>query len=154
VKVAKESQEPQKPQESRGRDQCTLAERLDCLFRTVRANGGREHTYEEVANAIRSDGVSISHTYIWQLRKGIRDNPTKRHLEALAAFFGVPAAYFLDDEVADRIQTQLDLLAAMRDQSVRSIALRSAGLSPGSLRAIQGMIEHVRALEGLPDDPP
>ena len=132
----------------------TFAERLDHLFRTVRPAGRGEYTYEEVADAIRGTGVMISHTYVWQLRKGKRDNPTKRHLEALAEFFGVPPAYFLDDSVAQATNTQLDLLAAMRDSSVRALALRAAGLSASSLQAIRGMIEQARRIEGLPAEPP
>lgn len=132
----------------------TLAEKLDRLFGTVHPPGRGEYTYEEVAAAIRDRGVMISHTYVWQLRKGTRDNPTKRHLEALAEFFGVNAAYFLDDEAARRIDEQLELLAALRDNAVRTMALRAAGLSGPSLEAIHGMIEHARRIEGLPDDPP
>jgi transcriptional regulator with XRE-family HTH domain len=132
----------------------TLAEKLDRLFGTVHPPGRGEYSYEEVASAIRERGVMISHTYIWQLRKGARDNPTKRHLEALAEFFGVNAAYFLDDEAARRIDEQLELLAALRDNAVRTMALRAAGLSGPSLEAIHGMIEHARRIEGLPDDPP
>ena len=125
----------------------TLAAKLDRLFRTVRPAGRGEYTYEEVASAIRERGVGISHTYIWQLRKGARDNPTKRHLEALAEFFGV--------EAAQRIDGQLELLAALRDNAVRTVALRAAGLSEPSLEAIRGMIEHARRIEGLPPaDPP
>lgn len=130
----------------------TLAAKLDRLFRTVRPAGRGEYTYEEVATAIRDRGVMISHTYVWQLRKGTRDNPTKRHLEALAEFFGVNAAYFLDDDPATvkRIEDQLELLAALRDNAVRTVALRAAGLSAPSLEAIHGMIEHARRIEGLP----
>ncbi|GGM81140.1 XRE family transcriptional regulator [Dactylosporangium sucinum] len=128
----------------------TLAAKLDRLFRTVHPAGRAEYTYEEVATAIRDRGVMISHTYIWQLRKGARDNPTKRHLEALAEFFGVNPAYFLDDEAARRIDEQLELLAALRDNAVRTVALRAAGLSAPSLQAIQGMIEQARKIEGLP----
>lgn len=135
----------QEPTES---DQRTLAARLDRLFRTVHPGGRGEYSYEEVASAIRADGVMISHTYVWQLRKGLRDNPTKRHLEGLAKFFGVPVSYFFDDDTT-AVDAQLELLAALRDQSVRSVALRTAGLSPASLKAIAGMIEHARAIEGL-----
>ena len=130
----------------------SLAAKLDRLFRTVRPPNRVEYTYEEVATAIRDRGVMISHTYIWQLRKGARDNPTKRHLEALAEFFGVNPAYFLDDEAAQRIDEQLELLAALRDNAVRTVALRAAGLSAPSLEAIHGMIEHARRIEGLPPD--
>lgn len=129
-----------------------LAEKLDRLFRTVHPRGRSEYTYEEVAEAIRSlGGPTISATYLWQLRKGARDNPTKKHLEAIASFFGVPPSYFFEDETAARIEAELELLAALRDASVRQMALRAFGLSPESLGAIRDMIERVRQLEGLPN---
>jgi transcriptional regulator with XRE-family HTH domain len=128
----------------------TLAERVDHLFRTVRPGSRGEYSFEEVARSLQArGGPTVSATYLWQLRKGLRDNPTKRHLEALADFFGVPPAYFFDDAVAARIDAELDLLVAMRDAAVRQIALRAVGLSPESLSAIADMIERVRQLEGL-----
>jgi transcriptional regulator with XRE-family HTH domain len=126
----------------------SLAERLDRLFRTVRPAGRGEYSYEEVASAIRDRGTMISHTYVWQLRKGIRDNPTKRHLEGLAQFFGVSASYFLDEDTSE-IEAQLELLVALRGAQVRTMAVRAADLSPSGLAAIQAMVEHVRSLEGL-----
>lgn len=132
----------------------TLAEKLERLFRAVHPGSRGEYTYREVAEAIRQrGGPTISPTYIWQLRTGQRTNPSMRHLEALAEFFGVPVSYFSSDDTAARVNAELDLLAALRDTSVRHIALRAAGLSPQSLAAITDMIEHVRRLEGLPDPP-
>lgn len=129
-----------------------LAEKLDHLFRTVHPRDRGEFSHEEVAEAIRArGGPTISATYLWQLRKGLRDNPTKKHLEALADFFGVPPAYFFDDEATERIDAELELLAALRDAPVRDLALRAVGLSPESLGTIAEMIERVRQLEGLPD---
>ena len=89
---------------------------------------------------------TISATYVWQLRKGLRDNPTKNHIEALAGFFGVPPAYFFDEDTAAQIDAELELLAAIRDANVRSLALRAQGLSPESLDTIAEMIERVRKL--------
>ena len=133
----------------------TLAAKLDRLFRAVHPPGRGEYSYEEVASSLRKQGgPTISGTYVWQLRKGIRDNPTKKHLEALALFFGVEPSYFFDEAASAQIAAELELLAAMRDAEIRSVALRSAGLSPDSLGAIRGMIEHARRLEGLPDDDP
>ena len=130
----------------------TLAQKLDHLFRTVHPGTRGEYSFEEVAAAIRGrGGPTISATYLWQLRKGLRDNPTKKHLEALAAFFGVPPAYFFDDDAARRIEAELALLATLRDTSIRQIALRAVGLSPESLNALTEMILRVRQLEGLPD---
>jgi transcriptional regulator with XRE-family HTH domain len=127
----------------------TLAEKIDRLFRAVHP-ADREYTHEEVASAIRKDGgPTISATYLWQLRKGQRNNPTMRHLEALSKFFGVPPAYFFDDEVSAQIDSELSLLASMRDISVRQVALRASGLSQESIQAIVDMIERVRELEGL-----
>jgi transcriptional regulator with XRE-family HTH domain len=130
----------------------TLAAKVDHLFSTVRPRSGDEYSFEEVAAAIRAKGgPTISATYLWQLRKGVRDNPTKRHLEVLAEFFGVPAAYFFDDVEAGRINAELGLLSALRDAPVRRIAMRANGLSPKSLGAIAEMVDRVRELEGLPD---
>lgn len=133
----------------------TLAAKLNRLFSTVAPRGGGEYTYEDVAEAIRNKGgPTISATYLWQLRKGLRDNPTKRHLEALAGFFGVPPAYFFDSAEAERIDAELALLAALRDGPVRQIAMRANGLSAKSLEAITEMVDRVRELEGLSPSPP
>ncbi|MFJ9779498.1 helix-turn-helix domain-containing protein [Amycolatopsis sp. NPDC101161] len=130
----------------------TLSAKLNHLFGVVRPADGDEYTFDEVAESIRAQGgPTISATYLWQLRKGLRDNPTKRHLEALAAFFGVPPAYFFDDAEAERIDAELTLLSALRDAPVRQIALRARGLSAKSLEAISDMVDRVRELEGLPE---
>jgi transcriptional regulator with XRE-family HTH domain len=131
----------------------TLADKLNHLFATVRSPRG-EYTHEQVATAIeQAGGPTISATYVWQLRKGLRDNPTKHHLEALATFFGVPAAYFLDEEMTARVNEQLDLLAAFRDAQVRDLAVRASGLSPETLKTVIDMVERARELEGLPRTP-
>lgn len=131
-----------------------LARKIDRLFKDVH-KGGREHSAEEVAAGLREmGGPTISSTYIWQLRTGKRDNPTKKHLEALAAFFRVPVAYFFDDEAAQRIDAELDLLVAMRDTGVRSIALRTVGLDAGSLQAVRSVVDQLRSLQHLPPVPP
>ena len=133
-----------------GRPPPSLATKLDRLFQAVRPAGRSEYSYQEVADAIRGEGgPTISATYLWQLRKGLRDNPTRNHLAALARFFGVSPAYFFDDDAAEVVDAQLSLLAAMRDASVRSVALRAAGLSVESLAAVQVVIDHARRLEGL-----
>ena len=132
-------------------EQRSLADKLEHLFRTVRETARREYSNEEVAAAIaRDQGVTISASYIWYLRTGQRDNPTLKHLNALAAFFGVPAAYFLDDETSDRVDAELALVTAMKDAGVRDVALRATGLSPKSLGTINDVINRVRELEGLP----
>ena len=121
----------------------TLAEKLDALFGAVHPRG-REYTHEEVARGAEAiGGPTISATYVWQLRKGMRDNPTKHHLEALAGFFGVPPAYFFDDEASDNIAAELEMLAALRDEDVRNVAMRAASLTPEARAALAQLIEQL-----------
>ena len=135
-------------------DTKTLAQKIDHLFTVVHPAKG-EYTHEQVATAIEAGGgPTVSATYLWQLRKGMRDNPTKRHLEALGAFFGVPPSYFFDEAAAAAVDTELELLTALRDEQVRRLATRAAGLSPETLKTLIDMIERARQLEGLPGDSP
>lgn len=46
------------------------------------------------------------------------------------------------------------MLAALTDDKVRDLALRAAGLSDRSLRAIADMVDSARAVEGLPASAP
>jgi transcriptional regulator with XRE-family HTH domain len=128
----------------------TLADKLNHLFDTVVPAGRGPYSAEEVARAITDAGIPISGSYIWLLRRGRRDNPTLKHLEGIAKFFGVPPAYFFDDEVAATVHAELGLLSALRDSHVQHVALRAVGLSRESLDTISELIERVRALEGLP----
>lgn len=135
-------------------DRRSFAAKLNHLFETVVPVGGGTYSTEEVARAISSGSVSISGSYIWLLRKGQRDNPTLKHIEALARFFGVPPAYFFEDQVAKAVDRELELMVALRSAGVQHVALRAAGLSPRSLRTIKEIIERARELEGLPEESP
>ena len=129
----------------------TFAEKLDFLFRTHPRPDGRESSTRQVAAWIQAERAhAVSPAYIWQLRTGERDNPTKRHIEDLAAFFSVSPQYFFAEDATERAQAELALVAALQQQpAVRHLALRSLGISTESLQAISETIERVRALEGL-----
>ncbi|HWG97798.1 MAG TPA: helix-turn-helix transcriptional regulator [Pilimelia sp.] len=140
----------------------TLAEKLNYLFQTLHPGQREPFSSRHVASAVTAAAAArgdtkyeITHSYISLLRSGERDNPTLKHLEALADFFGVPVSYFFaDDAGARRIEQQVELLVAMADAGVREVAFRAAGLSPESLRIITAMMRQVRKLEGLEQDPP
>jgi transcriptional regulator with XRE-family HTH domain len=129
-----------------------LARRLDHLFRTVHPKDRGPYTPAEVAEAINTAAGErvVSATYLWLLRTGQRDNPTLRHLVALARFFGVPPVYFLPDDNGRDTELPAEVVAALTDDKVRDLALRAAGLSDRSLRAIADMVDSARAVEGLP----
>jgi len=132
-----------------------FAERLDHLFRTVHPKDRGPWTPAEVAEAINaaSDERVVSGTYLWLLRTGQRDNPTMKHIIAIARFFGVPPTYFFPDDTMQQGAVPAHLAAALSDDKVREMALRAAGLSDRSLTAITDMINSARTMEGLPATP-
>lgn len=134
------------------REPTSLAAKIDKLFQVVRKANREQYSHDEVAKACReATGESFSTTYLWQLRTGRRDNPTKRHLEALAQFFQVSPAYFFDDEQSARIAEELELLGALRDAGVRNVALRAVTLSPAGLDTINDMIDAIARREAIRD---
>ncbi|MFI1767639.1 hypothetical protein ACH41H_37120 [Streptomyces sp. NPDC020800] len=124
--------------------------RLTTLIAAVYPDERRRPGYAKLAQEIReTTGRAISGTYLWELATGKKSNVTLDHLEALAEFFGVPTEYFVNDEVADKVDGQLALVSALRDAQVRHLALRAHGLSPASLDALLAMVEEVRRLQDL-----
>jgi transcriptional regulator with XRE-family HTH domain len=123
-----------------------LARRLDHLFRTVHPTARKACTPAEVAAAInQAAGERVtSGTYLWQLKTGRRDNPTYKVILGLAGFFGVSPTYFFEDQAVERGAMPPEVEAALRDDKVRDIALRAAGLSERSLQVISETISLAR----------
>jgi transcriptional regulator with XRE-family HTH domain len=123
------------------------------MFRTVHPKDRGPYTPAEVADAINAAAGErvVSGTYLWLLRTGQRDNPTMKHLIAIARFFAVPPTYFFPDDSLDENAVPAELAAALGDAQVREMALRAAGLSDRSLKAITDMIKNARSVEGLPE---
>ncbi|MEU6715812.1 helix-turn-helix domain-containing protein [Nonomuraea sp. NPDC046802] len=128
----------------------TLADKLNHLFATIHPGGRGPYSNTEVAAGISANSGSITDAYIGLLRSGKRDNPTYNHLKGLAEFFGVSVNYFFDDEVAAKIDAELELVTAMRDNDVQQIALRSKDLTPQNRSAILTIIDQIRQMQGLP----
>jgi transcriptional regulator with XRE-family HTH domain len=129
-----------------------LADKLNYLFAHNTPRDGQEYSNEQVAAAITARGeVKISQSYIWQLRKSKKDNPTYKHLQALAGFFGVPVSYFFDDEVTDRVAQQLEKLRSEQlrlnelagTNDVQLMAMRAGELSPHRRRLVMELLNVV-----------
>ena len=127
-----------------------IASRLEHLFRTVHPADRGPYTPGDVAAAINAEAGEdvISGQYIWLLRTGRRDNPTYKHLIAISWFFGVSPMYFFDDAEVQRDAVPAELVTALKDDTVREMALRAAGLSDRSLKAIGDMVDSARSLQG------
>ncbi len=132
----------------------TLADKINKLFQAI-TDDGREHSNEHVAQAISKTGITISQSYIWQLRKGKKDNPTMRHLQALANFFGVPVAYFFDDTVAGEVDGKLAQMAAeqasvneaFENGDIKLMAMRAGELSDKGRKQVMDLLDVVYRLE-------
>lgn len=131
----------------------TFADRLNFLFETVHPATRRRYSNDEVAAAIHDHhATGISATYIWLLRNARRDNPTIKHVEALARFFGVPSAYFFNEDMTSQVTRELRLAQTLKSVGVQRLALRANGLSAQSIDTLIEMIDRVRELEGLPKE--
>lgn len=131
----------------------SFSNKLDRLFRAVRPAGtDREYSYREVAEAVADRGApAVSESYLYMLRSGRRDNPGMKLIEALADFFGTSVTYFYDDPRAEPRTDEALLVAALRNSSIRELALRSVTLSTGNLRHLLGIVEQVQEMERLPE---
>lgn len=134
----------------------TLADKINRLFETIRRQDGKEFSNEQVAAAISAGGrTTISQSYIWQLRKATKTNPTLAHVQALATFFGVPVGYFTDDDVATEVAGKLKALEAQQQRvseamgrgEVRLMAMRAGELSPEGLQQVAGLLDVIYRLE-------
>ncbi|MFI2029805.1 hypothetical protein [Streptomyces buecherae] len=77
------------------------------------------------------------------LRRGSKKNPSTELLQALAQFFGVPTSYFLDEETARRVDSEIALSRVARNNEVRNLALRALELSPEGLAAVSHIVDVV-----------
>jgi transcriptional regulator with XRE-family HTH domain len=126
-----------------------VAQALDYLFKTVHPKERGSYSYKEAAALINEAAGEdvISHSYLWQLRTGKRDNPTLRQIAVMSAFFGVSPLYFFSDEAAQRAAPQIELANAIKDPDVRDLALSVAGLSQVSLKALRELTDTLWTLE-------
>src|SRR5215831_4929451 len=93
----------------------TLAGKVNWLIdRAHPAGRGPLSNAEVTALIAKVTGEQFSHTTIWKLRNGQATNPQMRLIEALARTFGVPPAFFFDDEQAGLLREQAELLALVR----------------------------------------
>ncbi|MBI3215835.1 MAG: helix-turn-helix transcriptional regulator [Mycobacterium sp.] len=130
----------------------TFADRLTRLFDTVYPPGRGPHTAAEVIAALKAEGITMSAPYLSQLRSGNRTNPSITTINALANFFRIPPAYFLDDDYFEKLDAELTWLADMRDEGVRRIAARSVGLSPAAQQDLVRAADELRRRENLPQE--
>lgn len=142
----------------------TFQQRLRHLLATMTKPSGETYSYRELAAAIKEKGFDgPSSAYLNQLATGARSDPKMSHVQGIAAAFGVPTAYFFDDEVSARVNEQL---AALREEQERAraqrptdedaqlIAFRAGELSDRGRRQVMDLLDVVYRLERRESAPP
>ncbi|MGO4105856.1 hypothetical protein AB4Y63_18105 [Leifsonia sp. YAF41] len=122
-----------------------LARKLNLLLDVVVAEGNTPYTYREIAAGLTAKSVSISRARWQYMIKG--EGPLVsdvRLLTEIANFFGIAPAYLLgsDDDLPERIDSQLELVRMIRVKRVINFAARTLGdTSPEALREITRLLE-------------
>lgn len=136
-----------------GQDEWALKDRINALFETFYAPGERPPSIDYVVQEITARGGSMSVGYLSELRTGKATNPRLDHLKALADYFGVPLSYFTDDAASREIAEEMRLLRALRDNDVRSLALRASYLDDETRTALAAIINNMAPADGGQDAP-
>ena len=122
----------------------SLARKLNLLLDSALAEG-RKITYNEVSDAMKEAGTPVSRARWHYMRVGSGPAVRDEHfLRNLAKFFGVNENYLLEDdqELPEKVEAQLDLLATMRANKIKDFAARQLdGLDPATLRQIRDLID-------------
>ena len=130
-----------------------LGSRLEHLFETIPSPSSGRWSNVEMASRLGEQGIETTPAYIGMLRRGRRNHPSLAIINGMATIFGVPTAYFYDAAVAERLDRDLELLVAVRQAGMEKIALRASALSPKGLREIGMIVDAVRRIEGIDDEP-
>lgn len=125
--------------------QAELARKLNLLLDVVVAEGNTPHTYREIADDLRAKHLSLSRARWAYMIAGTGPLVTDADLlTGIAEFFQIPPAYLLgsDDDVPERVDSQLAFVKKLRAQRVVSFAARTLGdVSPETLRHITELLE-------------
>ncbi|WP_190128401.1 hypothetical protein [Streptomyces mashuensis] len=119
----------------------SFADRLDFLC-THDPRG--PFTNPQVVRMLEERGLPApSSTYMWQLRTGRADNPTKKHMDALADLFAVPQDYWSNRGTATTVNSMITRLNELKEsgadpeqlhRQLRSFTkLMSQGVAPEAL---------------------
>lgn len=126
-------------------ERTSLSRRVEWLFETVKnERTGGPYTEAEVARAALGD---LTEKDVSEIRSGRLTNPTVRQILALADFFGVEPAYFLE-RGKDPPTLDGGSIRALGDEKSRMLLHKSLDLSEAEKDMLIDMIEHLQRLRG------
>jgi transcriptional regulator with XRE-family HTH domain len=129
-----------------------FAEKLAHLIATVHPAGRGPYSYREIEAGITDHEGAMTAAFVQQLVAGKQPYPRMHHIQALADFFGVPPAYFFDEQVTRQVDTELDKLLDWRHTEEGQIAQRVSALTSEHRNAVSALLDHLVAYEEQPRD--
>ena len=145
-----------------GRRNTLILQRMRYLFENYTSpETGEPLTGKEISQRAAELGYNLSTSYVLSLRNGSRTHPSLESLEALAAVFGLEINYFFTGDEPSKTPnlsaTDTALAAAMRNGSVRDIALSAAKMTPETQRTLARIARELSSLDitkhgGTPDE--
>jgi transcriptional regulator with XRE-family HTH domain len=119
----------------------TLSDRLNRLFDVRRPADAPERAYtnREVVTACKAAGLELSESHLSELRRGVKQNPTLRTLQAIASFFQVQVGYFTDAEIPAEVDRELARQAAKLAQTLAANAAAQDELRAATQELQQAM---------------
>ncbi|WP_104052995.1 MULTISPECIES: hypothetical protein [unclassified Arthrobacter] len=127
------------------RESQILARKIDLLLDVVQTSEGKPFEFHDIQSALAEKGIKLSRTRWHHMKSG--DATVRQPVEVvtgLAEFFQINPSYLLeaDGEVPERIQSELELLAAMRRAKVRDFATRTLSeVDSETLDAIAALLD-------------
>ena len=117
-----------------------VSERFPRLLALYRKPDGSEWGGQELENAT---GGAVPRSYVANLQKGRIDNPGLAKLEAISESMGFPPALWFGDAGEEGRAPDEVLLAALQDETLRSILEEALGLRPKDRRLLLGIARQI-----------
>ena len=116
-----------------------VAERFERLLEAHSRPNGRQWTGAELQ---RATGGVVTRSYVTNLRKGRIESPGHVKMEAIARAVGFPPAMWFDlpPEDAGNDSPDRDLVAALRDETVRETVRELSRLPGRDRRMVLGIV--------------
>ncbi|WP_067128742.1 helix-turn-helix domain-containing protein [Microtetraspora malaysiensis] len=134
----------------------TYGQKLVRLRETKLKEGGRPYSLQEISAGIRAASrgeVTLSAASLSKIERDVTEEPSLRHLTAIAKFFGVPVTYFVDDVAGEQMYESMAALIAFRNSKVRDIAAHMATLPEESLDGFLTLVRAARQALGVASPP-
>lgn len=119
----------------------------------------QEHrmTNQMISDDIGVQCVQISLVYVSQLRTGVRKNPSRKVVQALADYFKVPVGYLYKnswrDDRNDAQEMDSSTIMRISDLRIKRLPINANGLPPRSIGLLADVSMKFRFSEGMITSP-